>query len=161
MGYPAWPAGRTCNTIISFSLTWHGAKPRTPTITILFLHGCHNLVFTTYCLPRFPVKICFTQILRTLTVPKCDNAFMRISPCSHPLLPTIAGDVLEELNEILLRVHDYGALISHDVEECADPRSRLDDSLSLILWRPKVVIPCHLAISLARHVMHSFPHPRF
>ena len=29
MGHPAWPAGRTCNPIISFSLTWHGAKPRT------------------------------------------------------------------------------------------------------------------------------------
>ena len=33
MGYPAWPAGRTCNPIFSIPRRWHvhGAKPRTPT----------------------------------------------------------------------------------------------------------------------------------
>ena len=31
MGYPAWPAQRTCATIILFLLMWQGATPRTPT----------------------------------------------------------------------------------------------------------------------------------
>ena len=46
MGYPAWPAGRTCNAIISILLTWQGAKQRTPTNTNLVLHGCRNLRFS-------------------------------------------------------------------------------------------------------------------
>ena len=29
MGYPAWPAGRTCIFSLQFWLTWHAAKPRT------------------------------------------------------------------------------------------------------------------------------------
>jgi hypothetical protein len=45
---------RTCNFI--FRSTWHGAKPRTPTTTILFLHGCHNLVFITIILFRWHGK---------------------------------------------------------------------------------------------------------
>ena len=54
------------------------------------------------------------------------------------------GDVLEELNEILLRVHDHSALICHDVEERSDSCRRLDDRLSLIFWWPKLVLSGHL-----------------
>ena len=63
------------------------------------------------------------------------------------------GDVLEELNEILLRVRDRVASVSHDVEECTRPCRRFNDRLSLVFWRPKAVVPCHLTGSASNRTL--------
>ena len=92
MGYPAWPAGRTCNPIISFSLTWHGAKPRTPIpdVSVHALHVCRNLVFIHLEISTFaailifllaPVHILIWGLFEQVSDrgPVCRNSFLLIT----------------------------------------------------------------------------------
>ena len=107
MGYPAWPAGRTCNPIISFSLTWHGAKPRTPIpdVSVHALHVCRNLVFihleisTFAAILRFllaPVHILIWGLFEQVSDrgPVCRNSFLLITYVTYTFEEIYLGSII-------------------------------------------------------------------
>ena len=79
-----------------------------------------------------------------------------------------SGDVFEEPNEVLLRVSHGIVIVSHDVEEGTRPCRCFDDHLSLVLWRPKLIVLCHLAsatsdalLSTSKVLIHEVVWPYF